>query len=491
MALNMKSLNIALLNPDEVIRQRQLEEVTSPFIHVSSTNEPDPDGIFSERIFGQLASDARMVTHGYIRLNCQVFHPVIFENLRILKRFYIDVMAGKAMAKWDNELKDIVRAAPDEPDANTGFAFFLSYFPRIVFRKNNSLKRNDKIDNINKYRNSLLIDKMLVMPAGIRDLNDEDGRIEKDSINSLYTALLRAAQAMPKDGNLDPIYDTIHYTVQRRVIEIYNYIENMVEGKRGFLQGKLGHRSIAHSCRNVITATSLEAESPESPQYHRCDETKVPLFMTAKGFIPLVVYQIRSLFYNTIINQSSENVALINTNTLNLEYVQIDDQDKDFLLTDEGIEKMVDRFRDPGFRFKPVAVRSEGVRYYLYLVYDDEDKIYIFRNLHEFKADYTGTFDMKKLRALTYAEMLYIATYLASKDKNGLCVRYPVTDEQSIYPAKTHVVTTDPARIVTLVSDPSTSDGIMLPEYPIVGRGWIDAVLLHPTKLKGLGADLT
>lgn len=485
--------NIAIMDVNKFIKDNNLMEVTSPFIHVPSSFRFDPSGIFSESVFGEMASQARLIRMGYIKLNCRVFHPIIFQNLQSLKRFYTEIMSGKSYAKWDPIEKDFVRATETEEGADTGFSFFLKYFDQIKFEKNASIKRNDKIDVILKYKDRLLIDKCLVCPAGIRDLKDEDGRIEKDSVNTLYIGLLERARAMPKNADMDPIYDAVHYSIQRKVLEIYEYLLEFVRGKRGFFEAKLGARAVACGTRNVITSSTMECESPMSPQYHKLDEVKVPLYQAAKGFISLTMYFIKTMYYSSVIQDGADQIPLIDPENFSMQYVQITDKDRDLLLTAEGIMKTIDKFRDPEFRWLPVGATANGKKYYLYLVYDYNNEIFIFRNLEEFKTIYQAVrkqeVDMSKVRPLTYAELLYTATYQASVGKSGTVTRYPVTDEQSIFPAKTHLMSTVPGRVVRLITSIEANTAIELPEYPTYGKNFVDAVMFHPSKRAGLTAD--
>jgi len=489
-------LNIALMQVTKFIADNRLMEVTSPFIHEPSSTAMDSKGIFSEIIFGEMASQNRLIKMGYISLNCRVFHPKVFQNLQQLKRFYVEIMSGKSYAIWNPVERDFERAGEDEENADTGFTFFIKHFNEINFSKNASLKRNDKIKVIEEYKDRLLIDKCLVCPAGWRDLTDVDGRVEKDSINTLYIGLLERAKAMSKGADLDPIYDSVHYAIQRKVLEIYEYLMEFMKGKRGFFEGKFGARSIALGTRNVIASSSMEAASPSAPQFHKQDEVKVPLYQAAKGYSPLVVYWLKSLFYGPIIQQGVDQIPLIDPETLQLVYMTIDDKDKDTLLTSEGILKMVDRFRDEEYRWRAVTANANGKPYYLYMVYDNETEISIVRNIEEFKAMYKlshngASPESHKFRPLSYAEMLYIATYQASLNRSGTVTRYPVTDEQSIFPARTHLVSTSPSRVVKLIANVETNAGIDLPEYPVIGAGFLDAFMFHPCKRAGLSADLT
>lgn len=486
-------LNIALFDIDKCIKDENLLEVTSEFIRESSTNKYHPDGLFSERIFGDVATTRRLTQGGYIKLNCKVFHPIIYQNLHALKRFYTEIMSGVSYAVWDGDLGDFVRADEMEEGADTGFTFFLKHFDHINFRKNTSIKRGDRVDVIEKFKKLRLIDKMYVAPAGLRDIKEEGSRVEKDSVNALYASLLRNARSMTKGADTNPLFDSVHYTIQKRVNEIYDQISNLVRGKGGFFEGKYSHRAVARGTRNVITATSMEAESPDSPQYHKVTETKVPLFQASKAAADHLVYWFKTLFYDQVINTTSENIAVINPDDYKLEYVTLDVKTKDMLTTTEGIEKTIDRFRDPFNRFKPVQIIIDKKPYYLFLCYDRVDKINIFRNLNEFKAELDSAnipFEESKLRPLKMAELLYITAYSAYRGMHATTTRYPVTDEQSIFVSSAHLMTTAPARIVRLLQGPvEDPTDLILPEFPIEGAKFVDALMLHPTRLKSLCAD--
>ena len=489
----LQPFNITILDVDKIVKDEMLREVTSEFIRESSSNKFHPEGLFSEQIFGEVASQERFSRCGYINLNCKVFHPVIYQDLKAIKRFYIEILSGVSYAVWDPEANDFARASEEEENAQTGFAFFLKYFDKIDLKKNNSLRRNDKIDVITKFSKLKMMDKLIVIPAGPRDIKEEGGRDEKGSINSIYASILRNARCMVKGADMNPLYDSVHYTIQKRVIEAYEKIAEMVRGKRGFLEGKYYHRHVARGTRNVVTATNMDAESPDDPQYHKTNEVKVPLFQAAKGGANFLVYWYKTLFYDQVVSVTSENVPLINPKTYNLEYVPIDPKDKDLLTTSEGIEKTIDRFRDPFNRFKPVIVNSNNKPYYMFLVYDKDNVINIIRNLAEFKQalqEAGETFDEAYLRPLTHAEMLYICAFSAFHGGHGLVTRYPITDEQSMYPAETHVITTSPARVVCFARYVKPSpDDVVLPEYPDLNGKFLDALMLHPTRLKSLCAD--
>ena len=264
-------MNIELMNVDKFIMDHNAKQVTSMFIKEPSSDEFNHRGLFSEDIFGQVGSPDRLIRFGYIDLRTKVFHPAIYGYLIKLKALYGEILSGKSYAKFDKTQRDFVACDTDDPDANTGFKFFVDNFSSIVFRKNASITQNDKVAVIEKYRDSCIITKCLVMPAGLRDISLEDGKASSDSINKLYTSLMNYAQAMPSIDMDTDIYDCVRFSIQKKINEIYEFIFDMSEGKFGFFQRKYSSRNLALGTRNVITPADMSGSSIDDPKYLKCD----------------------------------------------------------------------------------------------------------------------------------------------------------------------------------------------------------------------------
>lgn len=86
------------------------------------------------------------------------------------------------------------------------------------------------------YKDRLFITKMLVLPAGVRDVKVTNGRASSDEINKIYLALLSLAKSLPESGTDDPMYDVIRYQMQQKVMLIYEYIRALMKDKHGFAQ---------------------------------------------------------------------------------------------------------------------------------------------------------------------------------------------------------------------------------------------------------------
>lgn len=105
--------------------------------------------------------------------------------------------------------------------------------------------------------------------------------------------------------------------------EIYAYYKNLYEGKKGFGQGQYAHRALVYGTRNVITSSQLLGKNPDDPAYHKYDETIVPVFQAAKAFQPLVIHELKRIFYNQIFTLGSTRVPAIDPKTLKVLYIEV------------------------------------------------------------------------------------------------------------------------------------------------------------------------
>lgn len=499
----MDPIKLEILNYEQRIKDKGYLEVKSNFIHETSSAKFHPEGLFSEEIFGQIASPERLVRNGYIDLHTTVFHPRVFKILRSLKGLYEEIIAGKSYAGFNTTTGDFEKCSINEMESDpkengwaevgTGFTFFLKWFPKLNIKPTESISRNDKIILLNKYRNRLLVGKWIVVAAGQREYEeDARGGGRSEEINKYYSSLLRLATAIPKDSDKSPVFDTIRYAIQCKINDIHAYIVDFLDGKPGFVQRKYGYRKLAYATRNVITSPNMAAASDGDPQFHDLFESKVPLYQAAKGFQPLVIFNLKEQFFSQIFTTSSDSVPLIDWDTNELVYREISESEKNRFTLSAEIEDIISLFRNHKTRYKPVRVKAVDDKYYkLFLLYDTGDTIRIFRNIAEFEqnlADQGVKFDPKYVRDFTYADMLYISTYYATHGRNCTITRYPAIEPGSIYPSKVHLVSSKPGRVVKFIG--RMGNTTEFPEYPVIGARWVDSTILHPSRLAGLDADL-
>lgn len=502
MILNKKPIKIELYDCGAVDRQIG-GEVTSPFIKETSSTRFHPDGLFSEIIFGEIGSSQRLTQFGFIDLQTTVFNPMVFQDMVRSKKLYNDIMAGNVFVVFDDSIKDFVQCKPEEYGADTGFSFFVKHFFKLKFFdkslatsttdeiKSRTVK--DKVLLMQKFPGRLLIDKWLVLPAELREYRIEDGRGVSDEINNLYLSLLNLCRLDKDRSNKESsLYDGLRYKIQLKVLEIAEYIKDILKDD-GYLEKKYGSRSVAWGTRNIISPLQMNNRKLEDSTNIQCDETGLPLFQAIKCFQPLVINKLMSIFFTPIMDVDSSQMSAINKKTLNLEYIEITEKEKSKFITIDGVSDTINRFKNREYRKNHMVVyNTEGLQYYLYLIYDDGSNIYLTRSKSDLERYYFEQnkkhIDLNKLRPLTLNEMFFIATYLTTIDKYTLITRYPVTWVDSMYPSKVKLMSTTKSRTVifrSLFNDMT----IPIVNYPILKYDNIDSLKLYPARLKALGAD--
>ena len=343
--------NLWLMDVDKYVLLNGLKEVTSQMIFEPSTNMFHKDGLFSEEIFGQLGSPKRLTTLGYIELNTKILNPIIYKNTIDLKPVYNSIMQGKTSAKWNDETKQFDVCTKEDPESNTGYDFFISHFNELVFTKTSSPARNNKILTIIKAQqnNVAIVTKLPVAPAGIRDIKEQRGRISVDEINKYYNSVIAMSQEVKNTFTnkfLAKFYDGIKFNIQLKVYEIYAYWQNFLDGKTGFTQRKYARRAIAYGTRNVVTSAEMTGTDPQDPTFLKNNEVLLPVFQTAKGFQPLVVHALKSMFYNSVFTFGSIQVPAIDPLTKKLLYVEVSDSEVTKALSTELAEDLINLFQN-------------------------------------------------------------------------------------------------------------------------------------------------
>jgi hypothetical protein len=488
-------VNIRIMDVNQFIHEKRARQVTSSMVFEPSTSIYHAEGLYSEEIFGQVGSPDRMLKFGWIDLGTRILHPKIFAILCKLKRLYKDIMSGAEYAIFDRVKNDFIRFTGDpleNDQADTGYSFFMSHFHEIEFPRTGSSKRDENIEVILKYQKITEFDRHIVIPAGLRDIaNDSSGRLIQDEINKLYNSLQMYTRAIPRGSN-SPLYDPVRWQLQSKAQEIYEYIENFLDGKRGFIQSNFARRHVAGGTRNVITAAPFLANSPEDVQLLGADDVMVGIYQTVKGLTPIAAFNLRQIFSTPIFKaETTTNVALSDPKTFELVYTRVDSPVRDKWMTTSGNEDIFNDFRNVELRRSPVMIEDiTGDKYALLFVYDEGDEIALFRSIVDLENGWPRPIDKKKIRPITYAEMLYIVAEVSSNGAHCLVTRYPVIEQGSTYPGRVHVVSTTPSRAVQLVDLVSGgSFSTTLKQYPILKNAFMDAAMVHPSKMAAMGAD--
>jgi len=112
-----------------------------------------------------------------------------------LKGLYGDILAGREYAVFDPATKDFIKS--DILVGQTGYTFFCKHFNDLTFEERPSIKRDFTIRLVNQYRSEAFLNRLIVMPAGLRDyVIDDNGKPSEDEINKLYRKVISIASVI-------------------------------------------------------------------------------------------------------------------------------------------------------------------------------------------------------------------------------------------------------------------------------------------------------
>ena len=131
-------INVDLIS----VKENELSKLSGKIeesVIFDSTGKFHPKGLFSVEIFGPIGSELRNRLFGYIDLNIEILHPLIYYAIISLKSFYKDILAGNQLAIWDNDTKQFIKS--NDIDSNTGYDFFFKHIKELKFEETGSYKR--------------------------------------------------------------------------------------------------------------------------------------------------------------------------------------------------------------------------------------------------------------------------------------------------------------------------------------------------------------
>ena len=465
---------------------QNLAHVTSSDIFVGATKVLHPEGLFSIENFGRLGDDVRTQQFGYIDIKIRILHPIVYDRVKRLKALYERILTGRGYALWDEQQNDFIAAS--EMEGSTGASFFLRHWKDIQFKRTKSLERNQRIDVIEKYRDVALTDHILVLPAGLRDIEiTDDGRVEENEINALYRKLITVSNTVAQTnlGDSSPVLDATRSVLQSTFNEIYDTLFTMVKGKRGFMEKKFASRKVMYGTRNVFTAMNVRPKTigqPNSPSY---TDTIIGLYQLMRSMTPVVIHKLLKYMSGRFNRQSGQSM-LYDPKTLRRMSVELKSDELDRYTTVEGLDKFMSVFKIAKKRHDPVMVG----KYALGLIYvDDQDNFMFVDDIDQLP----DNLDRNNVRPITYAELFYLCNYQGWKEPMITTTRYPITGEGSIYPASPYVITTMRGQM-RYELDPTTGERYgethIALEFPTLGMPeFLESIVPHLSRLDGMGGD--
>lgn len=477
------------LRPEQLATMRP---TTSLNIYDSKHGMFHPDGLWSNETFGPPGNPMRDVRFSYIDIKIPIFHPRYFKALVDCKRFYREIMSGKEYAVFDPKLKDFVKS--DIYNGDTGYNFFLQHFQDLKIEDTGTEGRRRNIALVEKFKDKALTQYILVIPAGKRDVVIKDGRPTIDDINDFYKRFLTLSNNITSSAieHNPKMLDTLRYNMQVNFNGLYNYIEDIISGKKGMFQSKLASRKIHNTSRNVITASVPSGLTLNDRNNIRYMTSCIGLYQMMKDMLPFVVNEFKTGWLSQVFQDVFMPVDLVNPKTLRSEPVNLDTKYFDLWQTEDGINKLVNYYAIEDTRHKPVIIEGR----YLALIYKAKEEgvnvFKIIRDINELPADR----DKSLVTPITYSELYYALLRHKLDFQNTIVVRYPIAGVGSNIPTESVAMTTvNSEQYIRLNDDWSITDedkkdeSKIFPRFPIKDEKFHNSLAPPLASLTGAGAD--
>ena len=479
----MKPTNIKLLDPKSII-PGVFKEVTSTDAFEGMTQNLNDEGLYSLEIFGKLGSKERDRTEAYVDTKLELFNPTYLKALIQIKSLYQGIVKGTEYAVWDPESKDFIKS--NLLDGETGFSFFMRHFNKIVPSTTDSYKRSKRIALVTRSRSVSFSDKVLVFPAGLRDIQFQpNGAPTEPEVTDLYRKLIfrtRVVTLASKEDAENPLYDNVRWGLQHAFNEIDQYFFGFSEGKGGLLQRRLSTRGVVSGTRNVITARKVSRADLLKPNGVNPNSSDIGLYQGLLNFQYVAINALLSKYLQNIFTTGSQTVKLVSTKTLEYEYVEVPPSTVEKWSTFTGLNKLINGFSNIHLRNKVIVVEN----HFLALVYDDGEDVCVLHDIN----DLPEGKDRKLVRPITYMELFYLSCHQAISDQISQQTRYPIIGIGSIVPVKVNLLTTTGAK-PRVIRNTDWSEAETCGRYPVRqdSPDYFDAMSVDPTRESGFDSD--
>ena len=495
----IRQLDIKPLDVDKFIKVNELKAITNPMFF-ARTNMPTVDGLLSNEIFG-ITKDDRTTIFAYIDLAGEYFlHPLAYK---IWSR--LDSNVKLCVYEMDTFVYDPEKGKlKSDPKGETGLKFLMKLIKTVDFKKTGSSKREVKINFLEKYREKLFMKDVVVIPAGMRDVNTEaDGKVGVGEINKLYNAVVRDAKALQESDDYGlSLNGTLRGRIQDNIVKIYNWFIfgrdplTGADAQASGLSRKLGlirragmKKSFDWGSRLVICTQNLRKEKLSDLDVD-LDSIGLPLAAVCANLFPYMLYWIRNWFSNRL--SDVQSLTVYNTKTKKLEQTKIDSWQT--VYSDERIKKEIGRFmHGMSNRFVPIEAPimnpTKGTNYYLQFKGYNVPNEDIAKKLINDQMS-KESFHLNS-RPLTWCDLIYMAAMEVTKDKMTLITRFPMDSYYNQFPAKIKVIS-------TIETEPILVWNTFYKKYPKItladinqnsSNHFVDVALPNNVRLGSIGGD--
>lgn len=471
------------LDVERFVKVNDIQQISDPIFFIRD-GVPTPRGLLSYEIFGT-TKEERANIFGYIDLGDWFLHPLVYKKWYQKDRRIKDIVHG--IKKFS--LDDSGELVEDE-NGRTGVKFLKDNMDRLRIKRTDSKERDDIIDYIYKYKKTIFMKKMIVMPAYYRDVQSKSGgKVGVGDLNKLYQQLIIASNSLneTKDYGLS-MDDAVKGKIQETILSIYNSITGTsgdetdgvgLSKKTGLVRNSIMSKTADYGTRLILSAPELKVETLDDMMTD-LEYSALPLASACVNFMPFVIYNMKRFFENEF--SGGQHHKMIRDGKL--DYFEV----KDPLITfsEDELKKQIKRFV-LGFsnRFAPVEVPlTTGEIGYMKFTGREKSASDLIDN------NTTGEGSLID-RRLTWCDVIYMATCEAVRDKHILITRYPIDSCYNTIYTKVNVSTTKETEKVYV-------NGQYYRWYPKIRESdigkntsnkFIDTLCLSNLHLKGMGGD--
>lgn len=296
--LKMKSNTFGMiLDIEKFIKENGIDvdevTVTNPSFQIPGSGTFTEDGIFSETIFGEVGDNSRMTSFGIIKLHTTILHPDVFRILNNLicgyraKHTLMDVVAETCCIVVHEGVKTEIIPIEDynnNKDMYIGSTVIKNikqlqkHWNQLYFKvKHKDIDKRSQVSFLFKSDKEVLksffIDKVLVLPAGERDikLSGDDLYKGKDKVlsssipevNELYINLIKKTNLMEFNKNNDAENPLLVADIQKAVDTVCEFIAATLPTKYGRIATYNMRKTTNFAGRFTILPSTMTGDSPE------------------------------------------------------------------------------------------------------------------------------------------------------------------------------------------------------------------------------------
>lgn len=433
---NERHLNVKPLNVNNFIKVNSLAEVTNP-VFFTKNNSPTPDGLLSNEIFG-IDKATRSQTFAYVSLGKEIFmNPLMYKVWSKLDSKVVACVHGSS------KFKIVGGELVEDPDGECGIKFLKKNFDSIKIKSTESETRDYYIAFLQKFKDRMFIDNMIIIPAFYRDINTEAGdagMIGVGDINKLYNSLIIATRSLKESSDYGlTLSDSVRGRIQDIITQIYDWFskEPRLPGKHGIIRRASQSKTTDLSARVVLSAPNLTVENMED-MICDIDHSAVPLAAVATTFFPYMIFYMRRFFENEFANSQMRSVVVKDKNgkpTIK----QFKMKDYQITFSDTVLKEELDRFiHGYANRLRPIMLPLEDPKM--------KEVPLVFKGSHITEKEFLEKKDMTRFpimeRCMTWCDLIFMAAVEVSKDKTILVTRYPIDSCYNQFPSYINVSST-------------------------------------------------